>query len=262
MTPCVTLWIGPRLGTVERACFNSVLRQGHRLTLYCYDLPDGVPAGVEIADAAAIIPRESIICHRSGSVALFADWFRYELQRRGCGTWVDADVYLLAPLPDEPCHLFGLEGEYINQAVLRLPPESPVIADAIELFREKSLPLWLGLRGRVPASLRLLASGRTGIRNMPWGTTGPHAITALLKRHGLAGWAMPRQVFYPAGWRQAHWIRDPAVALGDLVTGDTIAIHLWNHLIQSYKDDPASEGSFLARLQREGGMAEACVETL
>jgi hypothetical protein len=256
MTACVTLWIGPRLGAVERACMKSVLRQGHPLTLYCYDLPEGVPPGVAIEDAAAIIPRERIVCHRNGSVALFADWFRYELQRRGCGTWVDADVYLLAPLPPEPPYLFGREGRFINQAVLRLPADCPVIAEAIALFEEEAIPSWLGPRDRLAARWRLLKSGRAGIEDMPWGTTGPHAFTALLVRHGLADQALPKATFYPAGWEKADWIRDPGVALDDMAGEGTIAVHLWNQLIKGYKDQPAPVGSFLARLQREGQLAE------
>ena len=42
--------LGPR--KIERACLRSVLRQGHRLSLYCYEKPAGVPTGV-IENASA-----------------------------------------------------------------------------------------------------------------------------------------------------------------------------------------------------------------
>ena len=42
---------------------------------------------MELRDAAEILPESRIIRHKTGSVALFANWFRYELQRRGLGTW-------------------------------------------------------------------------------------------------------------------------------------------------------------------------------
>src|SRR3712207_7292675 len=48
----------------SRACLRSALRQGHPLTLYCYDAPDGVPEGVELADAGSIVPRSRVIRHR------------------------------------------------------------------------------------------------------------------------------------------------------------------------------------------------------
>src|SRR4051812_12851319 len=97
--PCVSLWIGPRLGAVERACLRSMLRVGHPVTLYCYQEPAGVPEGVQLADAREVLAEELIIRHHSGSVSLFSNRFRYELQRRAAGTWVDLDHYCLAPIP-------------------------------------------------------------------------------------------------------------------------------------------------------------------
>jgi len=121
---CASLWIGRSLGPIERACMRSVLRQGHRLSLYCYDRPDGVPHGVELRDAAAILPKTSIIRHHSGSVALFANRFRYELQRRGLGTWLDADAYLVRPLDGSSDYLIGeFEPGRFNNGVLRLPQD-------------------------------------------------------------------------------------------------------------------------------------------
>src|SRR5262245_13716406 len=64
---CVTLWIGSRLGRVERACLRSFLRHGHAVRLYSYGPVEGVPEGVRLADAASILPREAIIRHEAGS---------------------------------------------------------------------------------------------------------------------------------------------------------------------------------------------------
>src|SRR6476659_583016 len=91
MLRCVTLWIGDSLGPIERACLRSVLGHGHALTLYCYKEPIGIPAGVDLADASAILPESAVLRDSTGSVALFSDWFRYELLQRGLGTWVDTD---------------------------------------------------------------------------------------------------------------------------------------------------------------------------
>ena len=107
MTDCVSLWIGERLGAVERACLRSVVRQGHRVSLYCYGPPEGVPDGLETRDARDIIPEAAIFRNHAGSVGHFSDWFRYELQKRSLGTWVDTDVYLLRPLDGEKPDLFG-----------------------------------------------------------------------------------------------------------------------------------------------------------
>jgi hypothetical protein len=238
---------------VERACLKSVLDQGHTLALYCYGEPAGVPDGVEIRDASTIIPERSIIRHKTGSFALFSNWFRYELQRREAGTWVDCDVYLLAPLDDaSPC-LFGEEAPgRINTGVLRLPPDSPLLPPLLALFDERSVPPWLPFRSRTAARLRLWRGGRSGLASMPWGSAGPNALSYLAHRHGMSRFALPSETFYPVPWQDALWITDPDRSLEAVVTPRTVAVHLWNERIKQVKDQPAHPGSFLARLQDEG----------
>jgi hypothetical protein len=250
---CHSLWIGPRLGAVERACLRSVLAQGHKPTLWCYDRPEGIPEGVTVADAATILPRDSVIAHRSGSVALFANHFRYELQRRGLGFWLDSDVYLLSPLTGLPDHVFAwTDSDHINTAVLRLPPSCPMIAPLLEIFEEQHVPAWLPLRAKLPAWWRLKRTGRSGLSEMPWGSAGPLAFTWLARRTGLDALAMAPAVFYPMHWSRAAWIADPGIQLEEVVTPETRAVHLWNELIKGFKDASAPRGSFLSRLQAEG----------
>ena len=251
--PCVTLWIGPSLGAVERACLKSVLRQGHALALYCYAPPAGVPDGVELRNAADILPESRIIRHKTGSVALFANWFRYELQRRGLGTWLDTDAYLLKPLESEKPYLLGeYEPGKINNGLIRIPAESPLLPPLIALFEETSVPPWLPLRAKAAAWWRLRTTGRSGLSQMPWGVAGPQALTAVAIRHGLRHLAEPPEVLYPAAWQNADWVRDPAIRLEDVITDRTVSIHLWNERIKHFKNQPAPRGSFLARLQAEG----------
>ena len=59
MSQCVTLWIGDHLGRVERACIRSVARH-HKVALYAYDYVRGVPDEVELRDASAILPYETV----------------------------------------------------------------------------------------------------------------------------------------------------------------------------------------------------------
>jgi hypothetical protein len=249
---CNTLWIGEALGAVERACLTSVLRQGHRVRLYCYRRPSGVPDGIEVVDASEILPETEIVRHSRGSPSLFSNRFRYELQRRGLGPWIDADVYLLAPLPETP-YLFGFQDEKsINGAVLRLPPDCPMLPGLLRMFDEQSIPPWLSWRAKPAAWWRLLTKGRSGLAQMPWGVAGPQALTALSKAHGLLDKALAVDVLYPVPYARAEWVADPDIRLDDVTTSRSIAIHLWNELIRPLKDRPAAEGSFLARLQREG----------
>ncbi|HST37368.1 MAG TPA: hypothetical protein VLK25_12160 [Allosphingosinicella sp.] len=250
---CNTLWIGPRLGRVERACLRSVLQQGHPVSLYCYERPEGVPEGVELCDAAAVLPQASIMRHQGGSVALFANWFRYELQCRKKGIWLDTDIYLLAPLPDDRPILFGWqEPGLIATAVLKLPTDTPLLPPLLSLFEEREIPFWLQPDERLAAWLRRRLTGRTGLSRMPWGSAGPNAVTALAVRHGLVGEALPVESFYPIHHHDARWLLDPARSLDSMIAPTTIAIHLWNEVIKGFKDAPAPSGSFLHRLHEEG----------
>lgn len=254
MLRCVTLWIGDGFGAVERACLRSVLRQGHRPILYCYREPIGIPEGVEIQDASAILPETSIVRHRGGSVAPFSDWFRYELMRRGLGTWIDTDMYLVRPLDGEAKFLFGEERPgIINNAVLRLPADSAALEELLMPFRDIT-PAWLSPKHRVSSHLRKWWKGSLDVGAMPWGTTGPAALTAAVAKFGLSSCALPPPVFYPVPWEQAAWILDPRLRLDQMMTGETVGIHLWNECIKNFKDDPAPIGSFLEELHCEGDL--------
>lgn len=248
-----TLWIGPSLSRVERACLRSALRQGHPVTLHCYDVPAGVPDGVDLADAAPLVPATRIVRHRTGSVSLFSNLFRYILQRQGLGTWIDTDLYFVAPVDGTRPNLFGRQSaDELNGAVLRLPADSPLLPPLIALFDEADVPFWLSKAQHAAAAQRLREHGRTGLALMPWGSTGPIALTALARRFGLEAAALPAEIFYPVPWREAGWILDPARKLDDMVRPGTVAVHLWNELIRNFKDAPAPPGSFLARLHGEG----------
>jgi len=222
------------------------------LTLYCYREPIGIPDGIEIADASAILPESSVIRHRNGSVAPFSDWFRYELLKRGLGTWIDTDMYLLRPLDAEHPNLFGEERRgLINNAVLRLPANSPLL-DVVLMPFKGTMPPWLAPRDRLASKLRAWLTGKLDVGAMPWGTTGPAALTAATAKFGLSSLASPPPVFYPVPWQRADWILDSALRLEQVVTESTVGIHLWNECIRHVKERPPPEGSFLQRLWSEG----------
>lgn len=247
------MWIGDALGPVERACLKSVVRTGHRLALYCYEEPAGVPDGVEVRDASAILSFEAMKNRSDGRRSLVSNWFRYELLLRSLGTWVDADVYVIGEIDGNKAYLFGEQAPgTINGAVLRLPADSPLLPRLVEPFEKLTTPHWLNWRYYFPARIRELTTGEADLTRLPWGSTGPHALTALAKDFGVYGFAEPIERFYPVAWQNADWILDPDRSLHDTTTADTVAVHLWNECIKSFKDRPAPEGSFLQRLQQEG----------
>jgi hypothetical protein len=250
---CVTLWVGASLGPVERACLHSMARHGHHVALYCYSEPAGVPAEVELRDASSVLPYEKIPQAWMHRADLYSDWFRYELLLRGLGTWVDTDVYFVAPLNGtKPC-LFGVEAPGIlNNAVLRLPPDSPLLPRFLEPFIKQTTPKWMPWRTYLPTRARELLTGKADLSQIPWGTTSPWALTALAREFGIDHLAEPQERFYPMPWQRADWIVDPAIAVEDVIGAGTVAIHLWNRCIAAFKNDPAPAGSFLHRLQQEG----------
>lgn len=256
LADCVTLWVGDSLTAVERACLRSVMRNGHALALYCYDQVDGVPQGVELRDAREILPREHIFLQRNGSVAAFSDWFRYELLRRELGIWIDTDIYLLKPLKSDGDYLFGEEERgVINNAILQLPPRSPILERLLAVFEQRRTPPWLPWRSWAPVRMGEMLNGGVDLSRLPWGATGPMAMTALCKELGLASRAQPAEVFSPVPWSRADWILDPRLGPAEVTTPMTRAVHLWNYCIAPYKAATAPAGSFLERLQREGAAA-------
>jgi hypothetical protein len=213
----------------------------------------GVPDGVELRDAAAILPETNIVRHPGGSPSLFSNRFRYELLQRGLGTWIDCDLYFVAPLKRSDDYLMGEQGGgTINNAVLRLPPDSSLLADLRGIFTRNAVPSWLAWRPRLAARLRLLATGRTDLTRMPWGSTGPEALTWLARVHGVTDLALPAAWFYPVPWTNADWICAPDRTLEDTISPETIAVHLWNERLRQHDLRNAPASSFAARLRREG----------
>ena len=253
MNDIITLWIGDRLGPVERACMRSMLRHGHHVVLYSYSKVAGVPDEVEIRDAAELLPRSAIPDSWAKRSDLYSDWFRYLVQKHGLGTWLDLDIYLLAPIPSAGDYLFG---EYdpgkINGAVLRLPPDAPILEALLDQFSKGAIVRSLHWRARVQTHVRKLKDGAGHLAKTPFGATGPFALTWLVPRFGLSNYALPMEVFYPVRWQEASWITDPGARLEEKTSERTIAVHLWNECIARYKHDEAPDGSFLKRLQDEG----------
>jgi Alpha 1,4-glycosyltransferase conserved region len=97
-----------------------------------------------------------------------------------------------------------------------------------------------------------IVRGKVDLSRLPWGSTGPLALSALARRFEVSSQALAPEVFYPVSWREAGWIVDPGARIEDKVTDRTIAVHLWNECIKAYKNAPAPDGSFLNRLHDEG----------
>src|SRR6185369_12125094 len=124
-----SFWFGENITQYQRLAMKSFVDFGHRYILYAYR-KFGVPAGVELRDAAELLPEPRVFFYGDkagvgrGSVAGFSNLFRYHLLRRLGGWWVDADVVCLSgTVPSDEIFL-GWECEnLIGNAILRFPKE-------------------------------------------------------------------------------------------------------------------------------------------
>ncbi|MBU8536857.1 glycosyltransferase family 32 protein [Falsiroseomonas tokyonensis] len=235
-----SFWHGGPLSPYEELCLASFVRQGHRFELFTYDPALVVPAGVVRRDAAAILPQDRIYFYEAGlgrgSVAGFANLFRYTLLAREPGWWVDTDVLCLRPDPPQAPCFFAWEGPdlaLVGNAILRLPP-----GDAL-----------------LPA---MLAARDSFAPDQPWGTAGPHLLTATLRQAGRLGQVAAHGVAYPWHFTEAFAVFDPdRVEEVAEAVGAACFQHLWNEMFRcgglpKWLAPPA--GSYLDRQCRAHGI--------
>jgi hypothetical protein len=213
-----TFWRGP-LNPIAYSCLASFPRVGARLCVYAYERDLVLPAGVERADAREICPDLSLLDrYRVGgkpSIAMFADMFRYKLIRdTGC-CWVDSDIVCLRrPDFSGEAIVYGRQAEargkaLINNAVLKLPVDHPLLADLIAR-----------------------AEAAVGV-DQSWGAIGPFLLTDLAERRGVDHLARGEADFYPIDadrfWRLLLPASYDAVAA---VAKRATFLHLWSAMFE------------------------------
>ena len=100
-----------------------------------------VPEGVELADAADILPLTGFLRHeRTGSPALHSDLFRYHMLAKLDRTiWADTDAYCVKPFATPTGHFHAWESETgINGGVLGLPRDSETLAGLLDFTATNS----------------------------------------------------------------------------------------------------------------------------
>ena len=139
----LSLWVGRRLRWIERLAIKSYLDNGWRFQLYVYDDVEGVPAGCEILDAAAIIPEREVFIEgpgsglHAGSVGAFSDLFRYRLLHERGGMWSDTDVINLRRFDPDGMKFISTEVTdagliTLNGAMMAAPAGDPFVARAYD----------------------------------------------------------------------------------------------------------------------------------
>jgi hypothetical protein len=252
------LWIGGPIGYIERLSIVSFLTAGHPVHLHAYDEVGEVPAGVTLVDAALTAPRQQILklrYRKSGSFALAANYFRLLLQLQRKGIWADIDMVALAPFdfPDET--LFGFEApRRVNNAVLRLPPDSPALLELLAEFRPNAVPWWIPDQRKRQLALRRFFRIPFGPQDHRWGVYGPTGLTALATKHGLIDRAQPIDVFYPVHYRKVRALFEPGSTIETFTSERTVAVHLWNNKLGELRRAPPSGDTAAGRLLRRFGV--------
>jgi hypothetical protein len=235
------LWVGGKLGDLSRCCLTSFLMRGHQVRLHAYEEIKDVPQGVTIADANEIVPSSKIIRHRkTGSYALFSDFFRYQLLSQVPGIYVDCDVYCLRPIeiPDAG-YLLGLEDDHqVNGAVLALPQNSHLLKRLLDASLDPFfVPPWYKCSKQKRLKVKKVLGFGKSIADMPWGVIGPDAITYFLKELDLLEYASPIDIFYPVHYRCINKLLDGGLNVEDVTTHRTLAVHLYNEMLKRVKFD-------------------------
>jgi hypothetical protein len=240
-------WTGSDLTYVEHLCLASAIAVGHNVDLWAYAPIGNVPATVTLRDACQVMPESKVIWNkRKNSPGVGADVFHLILQKQGRGCYIDCDLLFLKPIIDAD-HIFGLDGQnYLNNAVIKLPAECPIIDANLSLIAAKPIvPPWWPLRRRVKQRLKALVGLDLKSDNLPWSTLGPTALSYFAKQYGLIDLALPTDVFYPNPSRLASAAFEPGSACRERITDRTVAVHLWNNKIGALKEAPPPPGSLI-----------------
>jgi hypothetical protein len=231
------LWIGGDLSYLEQLCLKSFVDAGHAVTLYSYEPVGNAPDGIEHADAAAVLARDSFLRHgRTNSPALHSDLFRYHLLAGTDRTiWADTDAYCVRPFRSRTGHFYAWESDHgINGGVLGLPRDSATLAALIDFTRDEyPIPPWLPERTRAELAAARDAGSPVHVGDLPWGVWGPHALTHFLRVTGEAHHALPRVALYPFHYEDRRLMLRPGLDVSAYVTDETYSIHFYGRRMRA-----------------------------
>ena len=212
------LWIGDRLGQMERLCIRSFLHHGHEFHLYLYGPCTGVPAGTTVRDGREILPDDQIFRYQggygAGSPSAVSNLFRYALLFERGGWWVDLDLIALKPFEFDGEYVLGLvRGKggrtRVAAGAIRVPPNSELIGRCLEVAR---------------------ATDKHRVR---WGEIGPRMLTRMAQELDLQEAMQPPSVFYDIEAADFWQLIRPGQPIPD-----SVAVHLWAQLWRHYGVNP------------------------
>lgn len=221
LEPIQMFWGGGELSRLERLSMASFIANGHPVRLFHYESLGAVPDGVELCDAATIVPESDFFRSRNGigygSVAPFSNRFRYKLLAERGGVWSDTDVVALKPLAflDSADCFFasefgmpqaesGVLSTVVASCLFKVPPRSAVMDEC------------------------LTRSMTIDPHRAEWGATGVQALRDTVAKLGLTQHVMRPQVICPVPF----W--DIAKLLSGMhtVPAEAHAIHFYSEMFR------------------------------
>ncbi len=268
--PLLTLWMSGDLDWLSVACLKSAVRCGHEVHLYSYGEVPNLPQGVVHKDARTVVPEDEIFFYdgvdqpgRFGSSAPFSDAFRYRSQQQQRGVWMDSDMYFLREMdlsppmilawetPENPDPLARWQKNLVGNALMKLPPKSPLTKDLVKLTsRPYKMPPWISkdLERRVLEKLQ----GKPFFPGaVTYATVGPVALTYYAQKRKVFPSVRPSHHFYPVFFQDVDRFGEQDAAFVASLSPETGAIHLWNSAFKRRFNAGLPEGSFAARLMEE-----------
>jgi hypothetical protein len=224
-----SLWLGPRLSTLEQLSINSFIANGHTFHLYTYDELQGVPSRAILCDASPILPRPaSLQVTEHNSCAGFADVFRYKLLFERGGWWSDLDIVCLKPFafdsqyvfasehkPDGRAAIQSLSSTGVTNCVIKAPQSCAILEYAVSVCRAKHN------------------------RPLKWGEFGPDLLNAAVEKFGLHSYVKNPMTFCPIPYFRFHDVILPRKELQ--FASETYGIHLWNDVWRRFNADKDEE---------------------
>lgn len=229
-----TLWIGKRLGLLEKLCLKSFADVGQTPLVYSYEPIENLPDFAEPADAAEIFPGEPMFRDPvKNSPAVHADLFRLHLMARTDHVWVDADAYAIRPFEARDGYLIGglrPKKRRIKNGVVRLPKSSPALRDMLDFVSSpECLPPWW--RRETRAAFRTIYGTSPTLTSLPLGAIGPEMFHYFMRKSGEVDKLLEERELYALPFStQADWLLKPV---------EELAIHGWEtrmsiHFYASY----------------------------
>lgn len=231
-----SLWIGDRLSALEQLSIKSFQWHGHPYELYTYGPVQGIPANVTIRDANTILPSHRItrtvgVSGVPGSLAPFADMFRYKLLAMRGGWWVDTDFICMKPFEFDAPYVFVGDDIGVTSALMKVPqPNDPFITWVYE------------------------ETEKVFSTNVPWGVTG-NIPGFGANKFGLMKYHLEAPLFFPIN-EQALFA--PALSEENQDRIETAySVHCFNELLRISgfnKDGQYSASSLYERMLRKYGV--------